>query len=104
MLRQLQTAQGVLELSPKRFGFLRNVDRNYCAQQSDAFVPVPLIQKYRLQEGMLVSGPIERQGNPNGPRLIEVTALEGMEPAQYRRRSFDELTPIDPHEWIRLET
>ena len=53
---------------------------------------------------MLVTGPIEPSRKGTGPRLLEVTALEGMDPAKYPRRNFDELTAIDPHEQIRLET
>jgi transcription termination factor Rho len=104
MLRDLQTGQGALELSLKGFGFLRDVSRNYCAQPGDAYVPGPLVQKYRLREGMLVAGPLEPSKKGTGPRLLDVTGLEGMDPAKYPRRNFDELTPIDPREWIRLET
>jgi transcription termination factor Rho len=104
MLRDLQTAQGVLELNLKGFGFLRDAARNFTAQPGDAYVPPPLMQKHRLREGMFVAGPIELSKKGTGPRLLEVTQLEGMDPGKYQRRNFDELTPIDPHELIRLET
>ena len=104
MLRDLQTAQGVLELNLKGFGFLRDAARNFTAQPGDAYVPPPLMQKHRLREGMFVAGPIEPSKKGTGPRLLEVTELEGMDPGKYQRRNFDELTPIDPHEHIRLET
>jgi transcription termination factor Rho len=98
-----ETAQGVLELNLKGYGFLRDASRNYVAQPGDAFVPGPLLQKHGLREGMLVSGPIEwRKSKP--PQLVAVTELEGLEPSKYQRRDFDRLTPIDPHEFIRLET
>jgi transcription termination factor Rho len=104
MSRDNSQAQGVLELSPKGFGFLRNVTRNYIAQPADAYVSAPLVQRYQLREGMLLGGPIEPSRKGTGPRLLDVIELEGMEPAKYPRRSFDNLTPIDPHEHIRLET
>jgi transcription termination factor Rho len=104
MSRDASSAQGVLELSPKGFGFLRNARRNYLAQPADAYVPAPLVQRYQLREGMLLGGPIEASKKGTGPRLLDVQELEGMEPAKYPRRSFDDLTPIDPREHIRLET
>src|SRR5271163_3372316 len=104
MSRDVSTAQGVLELNPKGFGFLRNARRNYIAQPADAYVSAPLVQRYQLREGMLLGGPIEPSKKGTGPRLVDVIELEGMEPAKYPRRTFDSLTPIDPHEHIRLET
>src|SRR4051794_3110609 len=101
MSRDLQTAQGVLELNTKGFGFLRNATRSYVAQPADAYVPGPLINRFQLREGMLLGGPIEPSRKGTGPRLLDVIQLEGMEPAKYPRRNFDELTPIDPHEQIR---
>ncbi len=98
------TANGVLELHPKGYGFLRNPARSYFPQSADAYVPGPLIRKYSLHEGAMIVGPIERARKGSGPRLAEVTTIEGLAPEQLPRRDFDELTPIDPHEQIRLET
>ncbi len=96
-------AQGVLEMHQKGYGFLRNLGKNYIAQPSDAFVDQRLIQKYKLREGLLLGGPIESNPRGNGPKLRDVLTIEGMPPAQYPQRNFDELTPIDPHQRIRLE-
>jgi transcription termination factor Rho len=97
--------QGVLEMHPKGFGFLRNPARHYAAQPADPYVPAPIIQRLKLQEGLLIAGPAEpaRKGAA-GPRLAEVQHIEGMEPKQYPRRVFDQLTAIDPHEQVVLET
>ena len=51
-----RTAQGVLELNPKGFGFLRNPARHYAAQPADPYVPSPLIQRHGLREGLLLAG------------------------------------------------
>jgi transcription termination factor Rho len=96
--------QGILELHSKGFGLLRNPAKNYVAQQADPFVSQQLIQKYQLREGMDITGPTEPNPRGSGPRLKDVESIEGLPPAQYPRRNFDELTPIDPHERIRLET
>jgi transcription termination factor Rho len=104
MSQDKQTAEGVLELHSKGFGFLRNPGRHYAAQQSDPYVSAPLIQKFGLREGMLLSGPVEPSRKGTGPRLAQVEHLEGQDPQKYTRRNFDALTPIDPHEQIVLET
>jgi transcription termination factor Rho len=88
----------------KGYGFLRSPERNYLAQASDPYVPTPLIQKLGLREGMQITGPVEAGRGHSAPRLVSVEAIEGMAPAAYPRRKFDELTPIDPTAHIRLET
>jgi transcription termination factor Rho len=101
---EVVTAQGVLELAPKGFGFLRDPARNFMPQPGDAFVALPLIQKYRLREGLLIFGAVEPPLKGNGPRLVQVETIEGQPPDEYQPRNFDDLTPIDPHEHITLET
>src|SRR5437588_1270764 len=104
MARDNNVARGVLELHPKGFGFLRNPARNYSPQPGDAYVPAPLIQKHRLREGLLLAGPAEGGGPNKGPRLARLEAIEEQAPDRFVRRNFDDLTPIDPHEAITLET
>src|SRR5207237_2130215 len=93
MVTELATSQGVLELHPKGFGFLRNPVRHYVAQPGDAYVPAPLIHRYSLREGLLVAGPTEAALRGNGPRLTAIEQIEGGAPDSLRRRNFDELTP-----------
>jgi len=96
--------QGILELHPKGYGFLRNVAKNYVAQPADPFVDQRLIQKHKLREGLLLGGETQPgQQRGSGPRLKDVLTIEGMPPDKYPRRDFDEMTPIDPHERIKLE-
>jgi transcription termination factor Rho len=104
MSRDPQSVQGVLELHPKGFGFLRNPARHYAAQPADPYVPGPLIQRFGLREGLLVAGPTENVKKGAGPRLARVEHIEGEVPDKFPRRNFDDLTPIDPHERIVLET
>jgi transcription termination factor Rho len=96
-------AQGVLEMHPKGYGFLRNPARDYAAQSSDPYVPAPMIQKLGLREGVLLAGPVEA-ARKGGPRLLAVEHIEGAAPEKFPRRKFDDLTAIDPHERIVLET
>ena len=95
--------QGILELHPRGHGFLRNVAKNYVAQPSDPHVDLRLIQRYKLREGLQLAGPTEPGHRGSGPRLKDVATIEGIAPDKFPQRKFDELTPIDPHERIRLE-
>ena len=104
MVTELATSQGVLELHPKGFGFLRNPGRHYVAQPGDAYVPAPLIHRYSLREGLLVAGPTEAALRGNGPRLKAVEQIEGglpdaISPPQFRRTHAHR-----SHEHIILET
>src|SRR5262245_19515321 len=104
MSRDDRSVQGVLELHPKGFGFLRCRDRNYAAQPADPYVPAPLVERFQLREGLLIDGPAEAPRKGNGPRLAKIDKIEGLAPDKYARRNFDDLTPIDPHDRIVLET
>jgi transcription termination factor Rho len=95
--------QGVLELNNKGFGFLRNPKNNYTPHPGDAYVPVQLVDRFSLQEGLLIAGPTE-QTRGAGPRLTGVELIEGQAPNHFPHRNFDELTAIDPTEQIVLET
>lgn len=99
------TIDGVLELHPKGYGFLRNAEKGYIAQESDPFVPSSLVEKYRLREGVMIRGDVGPGVRNQGPRLKEVELIDGLEPDAYAEiKDFDELTPITPHQHIRLET
>ena len=90
--REEPSAQGVLELNPKGFGFLRNPGRSYSAQPGDAYVGPPLINKHNLREGLLLSGPVEPARKGSGPRLRLVDQIEGRPAQEYKPRKFDDLT------------
>jgi transcription termination factor Rho len=96
--------QGVLELHPKGFGFLRNPSRHYAAQTNDPYVSEQLVRRHSLREGLQVAGPVEapRKGS-TGPRLTAIEQIEGGDPQSFSLREWNDLTPIDPHEHIRLE-
>jgi transcription termination factor Rho len=99
-----ESAQGVLELHSKGYGFLRSLARSFAAQPLDPYVPAPLIQQHGLREGVLICGPTEPPRKGSGPRLTRVDEIEGQPPEAFHSRNFDDLTPIDPHEHLVLET
>ncbi len=101
----LVPGSGVLEMHPNGYGFLRNPSSNFIRERSDPFVPGTMIEKFGLREGLLINGMVQRHRRGQGPRLREVLDVDGISPEDYPNvKEFDELTPITPEEWLRLET
>ncbi|QDU80213.1 hypothetical protein Pla110_19370 [Polystyrenella longa] len=97
--------KGVLELHPKGYGFLRDPSKNYAAQESDSFVSSSIIEKYSLREGILIEGDVGPGAKGQGPRLKEIVSIDGRTVEEYATiKNFEDLTPINPCEQIRLET
>jgi len=100
-----RTHSGVLEMHPKGYGFLRDPARNFKAGHDDVYVGTPLLSRFQLKQGASLTGTVDEARKGEGPRLAELIAIDGQTPEDYLgRRGFDELTAIDPHEVIRLET
>jgi transcription termination factor Rho len=98
-------AEGVLELHPKGYGFLRDIKKDYAAQETDPFVSSSLIEKYSLRPGILIRGEVGPGSNSQGPRLRSIESIDGRTLDDYAKiKKFDELTAINPFEHIKLET
>ena len=96
---------GVLEMHPNGYGFLRDPTANYLRQLTDPFVPGSMIEKFGLREGVFLSGMVQPGRRQQGPRLRELFDVDGMKPEEYCNvKTFDELTPINPESWLKLET
>jgi transcription termination factor Rho len=101
----LVAGSGVLEMHPNGYGFLRNPATNFTRERTDPFVPGTMIEKFALREGVLITGMVQRHRRGQGPRLKEILDVDGIAPEEYTKvKSFDDLTPINPEEWLRLET
>lgn len=97
--------QGILELHPKGYGFLRDPKAGYVSQETDPFVSGSLLEKYGIREGVLITGESIPGGRGQGPRLKSIQTIEGRLPEQYAEiKNFDQLTPINPNVQIKLET
>jgi transcription termination factor Rho len=98
-------SEGVLEVLPDGFGFLRAPDYNYLAGPDDIYVSPSQIRKFDLHTGDTVAGQI--RSPKEGERyfaLIKVEAVNFEPPARGRERVFFEnLTPLYPQERVRLE-
>ncbi|MFI4876520.1 MAG: transcription termination factor Rho [Blastopirellula sp. JB062] len=100
----LEPGYGLLEMHPNGYGFLRSPENNYARERTDPFVPGTMIEKYALREGLMLRGMVQRFRRGQGPRLRELTDVDGMLPEKYATTSpFDKLTPINPREHLRLE-
>ena len=99
-------SEGVLEVLPDGFGFLRAPDYNYLPGPDDIYVSPSQIRKFDLQTGDTVSGQIRPP--KEGERyfaLIKVEAVNFEPPEQARDKIFFEnLTPLYPQERAQLET
>src|SRR4026209_1677212 len=99
-------SEGVLEVLPDGFGFLRAPDYNYLPGPDDIYVSPSQIRKFDLQTGDTVSGQVRPP--KDGERyfaLIKVEAVNFEAPDQARNKLFFEnLTPLYPQERIKLET
>jgi transcription termination factor Rho len=101
----LVPGSGVLEMHPNGYGFLRNPSTNFTRERTDPFVPGTMIEKFGLREGLLLSGMVQHHRKQQGPRLRELLDVDGIAPEDYVNvKNFDQLTPITPEEWYRLET
>lgn len=96
---------GALELHPNGYGFLRDPNNDYTRIITDPFVPGSMIEKYGFREGVLITGQVQPGTKNQGPRLREIKDVDGIPPEEYINiKPFDERTPINPEEWLRLET
>ncbi len=98
------TNQGVLEIMPDGYGFLRSSDFNYFNSPDDIYVAQAQIKLFGLKTGDTVKGTIRppKDGEKYFP-LIKVLEINGRTPAYIRDRvNFDYLTPLFPDEKFDL--
>jgi transcription termination factor Rho len=98
------SSEGVLEIMPDGYGFLRSADYNYLNSPDDIYVSQSQIKLFGLKTGDTVRGSIRppKEGEKFFP-LIKVEMINGREPAFVRDRvPFDYLTPLFPFEKLKL--
>ncbi|HNQ13184.1 MAG TPA: transcription termination factor Rho [Bacteroidia bacterium] len=103
-LSNIIISEGVLEIMPDGYGFLRSSDYNYLASPDDIYVSQSQIKLFGLRTGDTVSGVIRppKEGEKYFP-LIKVENINGQEPSIVRDRvPFDYLTPLFPFEKLNL--
>src|SRR5690606_39064048 len=100
----LMFMQGVLEILPEGFGFLRPI--NYLPSAEDIYISASQIRKFDLRNGDVVSGKCRApKENERYFGLLQVNAVNGENPDHAAERlHFPALTPLYPQEKIVLET
>ncbi len=96
--------EGVLEIMPDNYGFLRSSDYNYLSSPDDVYVSQSQIKLYGLKTGDVVEGIIRpaSAGEKYFP-LVKVNRINGLAPELVRDRvSFDNLVPLFPEEKFTL--
>ncbi len=94
---------GLLELAPKGFGFLRRPEKDFAQVREDVFVSPDIIRQFGLRVGMWIEG-ISQDG-PRGPQMTELKKINGMDPEEtIKFPHFEELKAINPNRRISFET
>ena len=95
---------GVLEIMPDNYGFLRSADYNYLASPDDIYVSQNQIRLHGLKTGDVIEGTIRpaREGEKYFP-LVKINLINGLSPNIVRDRvPFEHLTPLFPEEKFTL--
>jgi transcription termination factor Rho len=99
------SGDGVLEVLPDGFGFLRSPEANYLPGPDDIYVSPNQVRRFGLRTGDTVEGQI--RAPRDGERyfaLVKINSINFEEPDRLRHRiNFDNLTPLYPEEKIELE-
>lgn len=102
--KEYPPTKGILELSEKGFGFLRQEAKNYQPSKDDVFVNPNIARELQLREGLLIEGDMVPT-NRGGFEVLNIGKINGVKPDKYKKTpNFASLTVIDPIEPLRLET
>jgi len=97
--------EGVLEIMPDGYGFLRSADYNYLNSPDDVYVAPSQIKNFGLKPGDTVTGTIRppKEGEKYFP-LLKVDMINGLTPEQVRDRvQFEYMTPLFPQQKILFD-
>ncbi len=99
-------SEGVIEVLPEGFGFLRSQSFNYLPCPEDIYVSPSQIRRFDLQTGNLVAGQIRPpKEKEKFFALLKVEAVDGEDPEKAKDKThFDNLTPLFPNKRFILET
>jgi transcription termination factor Rho len=96
---------GVLEVLPDGFGFLRSIESSYMASTDDIYLSPSQIRRFNLHTGDMIEG--EVRVPKDGERyfaLVKVDRVNGLTPEENKHKiMFENLTPLFPKEQFRLE-
>lgn len=97
-----QKADGILEVMPDGYGFIRCA--NYLPGDNDVYVSPSQIRRFGLKTGDILQGNIRiKTQSEKFSALLYVTSINGIAPNDMRRYNFEDMTPIFPNERLVLE-
>lgn len=100
---ELFLGEGIIEISGKGFGFLRDAKRGFVQNPADIFVSPEMVRKYNLRDGQWIKGDARRGGR--GQQMHQIHSVNDHAPELSRiQPAFEELTVINPQEPLRMET
>ena len=101
----LMFGEGVLEILPDGFGFLRSPDYNYIPSPDDIYISPSQIRRFGLKNGHVVTGQIRPpKESERYFALLKVETIMGEDPAKAMEvRNFEDLTPLHPEERLHME-
>jgi transcription termination factor Rho len=105
-MSQNSKVEGVLEVTPKGFGFLRSIEKGYSITSEDTYVGQAVIKRFNLKPGMYIVGQGSKKGGsrPNFS-LDKIETVDGLSPQDVKKlEPFSRLTVIDPEEKLHMET
>ena len=98
-------ADGVLEILPDGFGFLRSPDTSYTASTDDIYISPSQVRRFNLHTGDMIEGEVRTP--KDGERYFALTKLDkvnnGLPEDNKHKVMFENLTPLFPREQMRLE-
>jgi transcription termination factor Rho len=99
------TTEGVLELMPEGYGFLRSQEWSYIHSPDDVYVSPSQIKQYELRTGDTLVGEVRPpRGNEKYLAITTIESVNGLDPEAARERgSFEELRPMYPEKRLDLE-
>jgi len=102
----LMVGEGVLEILPDGFGFLRSPEYNYLPCPDDIYVSPSQIRRFGLKSGCVITGQIRPpKENEKYFALLRVEAINFEEPSLLTEKvNFEDLTPLHPNKRFFLET
>jgi len=104
--QELAIGSGVLEITDKGYGFLRQAKNQYRATPGDVFVGKDFVRHSGLRTGLFLEGrvapPTKRKGGPKFEELLKVSGRPAQEYTDII--PFNEMTVVDPHPQLKLET
>jgi transcription termination factor Rho len=97
------TVSGILEIDPKKFGFIRTLSHGLTRVSTDPYVPAALITRYNLREGSFLEG-TATENRGKSPEVSAITRANGLAPEAWARvKEFAAHEVVSPNEALQLE-